>query len=304
MRLDANGSSHLSRAAIMAEVDGNTIMYHYLQKDLRVRNYPMFLSRVIQEVSDLGIWIHPDDYCKLPILLPFTYRDINCRKKTSGEKKDSWGAPNLNTGLQKDDNTLIKNFGQHKKHTIESSTVSNYAGKSIGKGFKASHVWREIDEEGSLASRNNLLFSFCPNLVWLPPELAKLSDREGSVVQSYLQLISTHIYRDVEVSDALKPFVEKSWQLLENKPINVNLGKESLPKLDNISYLRIDKGQIELRLKRIIDLGVALSNHGRGLEFENPKISSKYDHLVSSINRDEAKKLGDWLQEYHRACQT
>ena len=41
-----------------------------------------------------------------------------------------------------------------------------------------------------------LAYSFVPNLVWLPSEVAKLTDRQDSFVQRYVQAISTRLYRD------------------------------------------------------------------------------------------------------------
>jgi hypothetical protein len=51
---------------------------------------------------------------------------------------------------------------------------------------------------GSDAPRNALTYSFLPNLVWLPSQLAKLSDREGSFVQT-LAAVSRRIYRGVKL---------------------------------------------------------------------------------------------------------
>jgi hypothetical protein len=287
----------------MADVDGSSILYHYLQKDLRRTNYPMYLNIVMQLVTDLGIWIHPDDYCKLPILYPYAARDHNCRKKPPGKSTDSWGQPNMKTGIQKDDNTHIKNFGQSKKNKIESFTVKRYNGKSIGKNFVASHVWRELDGSGDLlASRDHRLFSFCPNLVWLPKEISKFTDREGSVIQSFLQKLSLHIYKDIEMPNQLKPIVKQSWDLLLSKPISVDLDDDCMPSLERLSFLRINESTINTRLKKIKSLGDSLHRHGNGLTFDKPKISSKYDPHISLIEQNAALELGDWLVNLHDAC--
>lgn len=44
----------------------------------------------------------------------------------------------------------------------------------IGNGFVASHVWRKLTNNGS-ASQHPLTYSFIPNLVWLPTQVAKLT---------------------------------------------------------------------------------------------------------------------------------
>jgi hypothetical protein len=63
----------------------------------------------------------------------------------------------------------------------------------MGTSFVASHVWRELVPSGQ-ASRERATYSFVPNLVWLPAQVSKLSDREGSFVQTYLQALSWKIW--------------------------------------------------------------------------------------------------------------
>ena len=86
--------------------------------------------------------------------------------------------------------------------------------RASGEGYVASHVWRVLNREGGLAARNPLTYSFVPNLVWLPREVSKLTDREGSFVQGYIQALAIKIYREIPVRDELQPIVEESWGLL------------------------------------------------------------------------------------------
>ena len=59
-----------------------------------------------------------------------------------------------------------------------------------------------------------LLNSFVPNLVWLPSQVSKLSDREGGPVQLALQSISWQIYRHAPVAAHLVEVVEEAWTLV------------------------------------------------------------------------------------------
>ena len=88
----------------MAEVDGSNILYHYLQKDLRKSEFPLYLQMVMKLVTDLGVWIHPDDYKKLPITLPYVVRDPMLKTQV----RKPWGNPQPNTGLMMDDNLKMK----------------------------------------------------------------------------------------------------------------------------------------------------------------------------------------------------
>ena len=48
-----------------------------------------------------------------------------------------------------------------------------------------------------------MLNSFVPNLVWLPVQISKLTDREGSYAQRFLQAISCQIYKNISLPKEL-----------------------------------------------------------------------------------------------------
>ena len=83
----------------------------------------------------------------------------------------------------------------------------------MGSEFVASHVWRKVSHE-KLASRIPLLNSFVPNLVWLPAQIAKLTDREGEVMQKTLQSMAFAIYRDAPVAPHLVEVAEEAWAMV------------------------------------------------------------------------------------------
>ena len=85
---------------------GMTSYTIFFQKQLMADNPDFAKSFIILAINALGIWIHPDFYLKLPVLLPFVVRDPSCRKnKVTGE--DEWASPN-SEGLLRDDNSLVK----------------------------------------------------------------------------------------------------------------------------------------------------------------------------------------------------
>jgi hypothetical protein len=63
------------------------------------------------------------------------------------------------------------------------------AGEAQDQLTQGALVWRELVPSGH-ASRVRETYSFVPNLVWLASQVSKLSDREGSFVQTYLQALS------------------------------------------------------------------------------------------------------------------
>lgn len=190
-------------------IDGDNVLYHYFQSELVAKDRPENHAIITRMILDLSIWFPPVVYQKIPVLLPFVVRDPTCRRAVNKEKEE-WGSCD-EQGYFRDDNTLIKAIP--RKFRIISPR-KEYAYKRLGNGFVASHVWRETANRHSLASRDPLLNSFIPNLVWLPRQLSKLTDREGSFAQRYLQKLSLTIYRDVLLSGSLSAYVRPVWEKL------------------------------------------------------------------------------------------
>ena len=74
----------------IAKVDGNHILYHYLQKDLRETDIWLFQMLSSRLMSTLGIWLHPKIYQQVPVMLPFAVRDPSCRKRSEADE-EQWG---------------------------------------------------------------------------------------------------------------------------------------------------------------------------------------------------------------------
>ena len=89
---------------------------------------------------------------------------------------------------------------------IKSPNISVYDGRKVGTGFVASHIRGKVTADGNcfISSRHHMLNSFVPNLVWLPVQVSKLTDREGSFAQKLLQAISYEIYKDISLPEELR----------------------------------------------------------------------------------------------------
>lgn len=192
-------------------VDGDNVLYRMLH--VLLDRHEDVAERVIDVMLDsTAIWFPPNVYQQLPILLPWVVRDPRCRPREVGGQvtADEWAAPD-SRGYLRDDNSLIKNIP--KALSIRGPTASLVTGARLGPAFVASHVWREVNSE-KLASREPRLNSFVPNLVWLPRQIAKLSDLEGGYIQTALKGRSCSLYRSLAVRPDLKERVAEIWRLL------------------------------------------------------------------------------------------
>ena len=107
------------------------------------------------------------------------------------------------SGFLRDDNSLIK--GIPRSFKVESSQVEYYDGLKMGNGFVASHLWRKItiNNDQFFSSRIAKLNSFVPNITWLPVQLSKLTDRQDSFAQRFLQAVSYKIYNGIEMPELI-----------------------------------------------------------------------------------------------------
>lgn len=140
-------------------------------------------------------------------MTPWCVRDRSCRYDQGPE---SWGAPRED-GYLRDDNSIIKKLPLPLR--VMAPSGHPYNGRKPWRGFTACHVWRDLPG-GRVAGEDPWLYSFIPNLVWLPSWLAPLTDRQGSATQRLLQHISLNLYRDVPTLAGLEEFAGQAWRNL------------------------------------------------------------------------------------------
>ncbi len=275
------------------KIDGQNIVYHYLQKVLFKDDE--FSQELIKHLLvDLSIWLPPILYQRLPIILPYVVRDPSCRKnRMTGE--DEWGSSNQN-GFLRDDNSLIK--GIVRSFKIQSSRVAPYNGKRLGNGFVASHIWREITLNGKsiISSRNHTLNSFIPNLVWLPVQISKFTDREGSIAQRMLQAISYKLYQKLEMPSEIADLWNHLPLPKEFENINIDPNR--------ISFFVVPEKWIKKRKEGLfVEVDHILSIDK--IETEKiPKVKSRrYLPSLKQIGKDDRRMLDNWLVAYRRLVQ-
>lgn len=270
------------------EIDGNHVLYHFLQKGLLQEDVWLFQMLTARLVASLGVWLPVKLYCRMPLLTPYAVRDNTCRKDVKAGRPEAWGSPN-SEGYFRDDNSLIK--GIPTALAIE-SRFSGYNGARMGNGFVASHVWRSTTNGGS-APRHPLTNSFVPNLVWLPTQVAKLSDREGSFVQTYLQAISKKIYRSAPVSPHQENIAADAWALL---PDPSGIPPQGLPRIEDLNFFKYTEEFFMNRSRSIRKVQELIASACRGEP--GPKVSKRYNEGLMLMTSSQLKPLNEFLIRY------
>jgi hypothetical protein len=124
-------------------------------------------DKLVELALKFAIWPSKSTYEETPWLAPFAIRRIRVRVEPNapGPKRDLWGLP-TELGYFTDDNSLIKGLVLRKSLSPQNNA---YGGAKISSGLVCCHIW-------SGTTGSPLLFSFVPNLVWLPKSLAPFSD--------------------------------------------------------------------------------------------------------------------------------
>jgi len=163
-------------------------------------------SRLVELALRFAIWPSISTYHDTPWLAPFAIWRIRIRLEPNapGSKRDLWGLPTAD-GYFTDDNSLIKSLALRRPLLPE----KNPYGKSvISRGLVCCHIW-------SGTTTSPLLFSFVPNLVWLPKSLATFSDAHSNAephpIHNALKMVSTERYGLVHTNSR----VARAWQLLD-----------------------------------------------------------------------------------------
>ena len=273
-------------------IEPNNLLYHFLQHDLATDDVWLFHALVARLVVRLGVWMPVDIYARLPILVPYARRDPKCRGSVRNGIPDAWGSPD-EKGYFRDDNSLVK--GLPRSMTV-SSTLGQYSGRQIKSGFVACHVWREIDGD-QLASRNPLTYSFVPNLVWLPAQVAGLTDREGSFAQQFLQALSHRIYRPVEVARDHEDIVDAAWDLL---PIPNGVPDAALPDVTELNCFVADEAFFHRRAHTIGAVAAALRTGAP----TDKVVSRRYTDGIPGLAPASRTALAELLERYATAVDT
>ena len=269
-------------------VHGDDLLYRFLrdmlsEKDEHFRAVPKLM------IQAMGVWFPCEVYREFPVLLPWVVRDASCRGNKRAGIADAWGAPD-ESGYFRDDNSLVKSLP--RSLTIHSpGAARGLRGARMGTEFVASHIWREVRLD-RLASRHPLLNSFVPNLVWLPSQISKLSDREGGPVQSTLQSMAWSIYRDAPVVPHLRDVVDEAWSLIPEPTMAEPVDASEL------NLFEAGDGFLQTWALRVGSLVAALERLERGEALETKVISGRYTDGLPHVDLQARLALREHLQRF------
>lgn len=170
-----------------------------------------FTSLTESLLQRLSIWWAPTGYARMPTMVPWCIRDRSARYDQGPE---SWSAPR-DDGYLRDDNSIIKKLPLPVK--VRASAEHPYADRKPWRGFTACHIWRELPD-GQIAGTDPWLYSFMPNLVWIPSPLSALSDSHESHVQLILQRTSIALFRARECAPSIRSYSDYAWGRLPSPP--------------------------------------------------------------------------------------
>jgi len=262
-------------------------------------NNPLIKRYAINLIEKLAIWIDPMFYSVMPVIYPYSVRERTTSQERIKGIKDNWGAAN-NNGFVIDDNSLIKDF-------VRNYPVINglyYNKLKPSKGFIACHIWGNT-------TTNHKLFSFIPNLCWLPSPIARLSDDESTHISKSLKLISYNLYHNFEIeSPKMNNIVKEIWSFL-------NVDKKEFTNLTkyNIIYSKLCFSLQPLRKKNklILDIRKILSYidsliKNPTIKFHNKEklLHKRYLPSLSILIKSKPNTITGykkWLEEYLEALE-
>ncbi len=163
----------------------------------------------------------------------------------------------------------------------------------MGTEFVAAHVWRTVHGTDTLASRIPTLNSFVPNLVWLPGQIAKLTDREGGVVQQTLQALAWVVYRDAPVSPHLKELVEGCWAQLPQSPRRIEPVDSG-----NLNWFVSSPQFFQVRERRLAAVIDALVRVRDGLPLQEKVVTTRYTEGLPGVSAEAVEALLETLATY------
>lgn len=245
-------------------------------------------------IQHLSIWLEPEFYINMPIILPYSVRErTSSYDRLKKDGKDNWGSANRN-GYVIDDNTDIKDFIRR----FEVKNSSYYYKHNPYTGFIACHIWENTTE-------NPKLFSYIPNLVWLPTPIAGLSDKSNSYFSSLLKELSYKMYYKHEMrTDRLSKISKTIWESLD---VDL-LEKLTIEKID-IKKLPFSK--VSLKEKRLVIIEniekilFFINEIKSGVITETPPskklVHKRYLPTLITLIRSEPSSIieyQEWLIEY------
>lgn len=286
VELDALLSDLSRESAIAAAAPRGAALYRYLAQGEQPgsNDGAAFSDFVEQLILRLGIWWSPETYSRMPVLTPWCVRDRSCRYDQGPE---SWGAPRED-GYMRDDNSIIKKLPLPL--AISAPAGHPYSGRKPWRGFTACHVWRDLPD--GIAGEDPWLYSFAPNLVWVPSWLAPLSDRHGSHTQGLLQRVSRNLFDTAATAPEHRERVADCWARLPEPSVNAAVSTTELAVFlpSPAFYAR--------RLKSIRSIASGCDQILEGRPLQAKIVCSRYTDRLPRVDPDALARFSSALRAY------
>jgi hypothetical protein len=266
-------------------VHGDDLLYRFFQS----LDSPEFAAIAQRLIATMAIWLPLETYKLWPVLLPWVVRDPTCRGKKTNGTPDNWSSPN-SLGYLMDDNSLIK--GLPRALSVRGPKGSRLHGSRMGNDFTAAHVWM-FTKNKKRTTYDPHLNSFVPNLVWLPRQVAKLTDIEGSTVQRTVQAMAYQIYRKQPVRANLTDVAEQAWALLPQAAIEL---KDFA--LEDLNWFEPTEGFYRTRSARLSTVLTALTRIETGLPVDGPVVSGRYAAGLPTVSAAARSHLKAFLEKF------
>ena len=264
-------------------IDGNNALYHYLQKIIIPREDEFSRELVRRLILDLSIWFPLDLYRAVPVLLPFCVRDSTVKSK-------EWGSANAE-GYLRDNNSALKTLVSN--YSVSSPRTSVYPRSARGHGFVACHAWRRvrIDEGSQYSTTHPRTYSFIPNLAWLPAQVAKLTDHEGSYAQQVLQAISHCLYSPEAARHPAG--LASIWESLSAPQMELEIDPA------HMNYFVISPRSISIRRANLLrEIGAVEDTLRSGHAGPVSPRSFRYLGSLEKVPFEQTEGMRDWLEYY------
>jgi hypothetical protein len=137
-----------------------------------------------------------------------------------------------------------------------------------------------------------------PNLVWLPAEVAKLTDYEGGPFQRAAQDLSVALYRNAPVNLAVSAVAEEAWALI-GAPDAVDPDIQSrVRQADGVNWFATTSAFFRTRRTRVDQIARALEALERGDRLHAKVVSSRYTAGLPSVDPAARAELLAWLERF------
>ena len=274
-------------------IHGDDLLYRFFQTAL-AREPELFARVPNLLVQTLAVWLPTTLYRICPVLIPWVVRDPDCRGKKRADgtviRPDEWSAPNEH-GFVRDDNSLVKSLP--RSLTIQGPRDAHMDGSRLGNEFVTAHIWRTVNGP-HLASRYPLLNTFVPNLVWLPGQIAKLSDREDGPVQNALKAWSWSIYRHEAVEPSLRGLVEEAWAML---PVSSAVAPTE-DAMTELNWFETNARFLGLRRQRLDEVINSLEKIALGEALSTKVVATRYTEGLPHVAQEHREALLQFLRRF------